>query len=757
MSRRKCFGRCLGGLLLAGGMILLFSQCLLIPERGFVGERVGNTRPYCRITGGVLIDTANPDSAADALARVHFYWFGSDNDGLIRWFEWAIDDTVSEGAWHQTTAYDEIIPFHAATRVAGSNSFSGWHTFFVRSVDNEFTRSRPDRRFFNAHTIAPESEIILPDDHQNQYAQWARTLKFTWKGEDSDGSRADGLPAAFEYKWVEWRQGIPTNDIPTMRAYFDTTANEFLRDSLKVEDFPNREYYRQALREWVRVPGTTTEVWLENMAVTAYKYGFVVRAIDEAGAVEPDLGWDNWAVFKATDKNILVYVTEPAFGIHTFSTSEMTAATTWELSIAPEQRFRFEWEGDATAAGTQPGPSNYGLDMLNPLTEDERSLDGINGWIGWGMRRRMDRPFYFPRSDEGQTHHFYLKMRDVSGFEGTETRCHISLRVARFSFHKKFCLVDDLWNRASGGYPYSCSASAPTPDDVTMDAWDRDVYEAMNEYLTGDDRPGTYSIYREGDTETTPSFVDAILDTLGQYQTLIWSAGAPDQSGLRLYSFFRTNALARYISAGGNLLLVVENGPVEVITRDVSWGVEEPVCPSTSRAANQAFDRYSFLYQQLHLRFRHGGQERGGCIEKPSWLIQADIPFFLPKTMVAARAERQIYPDLPLDWEAWGCRDRGMWRFEALWPDNSDPEELPWYEIQEGLEVLYRTRTFEKGAKFDNLPVAWRTFGTAEDRALGINPGRIVCFAFHPYFCERSAVKACMTLALQWLVTGSEF
>ena len=756
MNRPKNPWRCLAGLFLAGGMILLLSQCLLIPERGYVGERVGNSRPYCRITGGVLIDTANPDSAANAFARVHFYWFGSDNDGLIRWFEWAIDDTTTDGAWHQTSNFDEIIPFHAAQRAAGSD-YTGWHTFFVRSVDNDFSRSHPDRRFFNAHTIAPETEIIKPANHSGQYNEWARTLKFTWKGEDIDGSRADGLPAAFEYKWVEWRQGISTTDIPSMRAYFDTTANEFLRDSLKANDFPNLTYYRQALRQWLRVPGTVSEVWLENMSVTAYKYGFVVRAVDEAGAVEPDLNWDNWAIFKATDKNILVYVSEPAFGIHNFSTSEMSPATTWELSIAPEQRFRFEWEGDATSAGTEPGPSNYGLDVPNPLEERDVSLTGIGGWIGWGMRRRMDQPFYFPRSEEGQTHDFYLKMRDVSGFEGTETRCHITLRVARFSFHKKFCLVDDIWNRTQGGFPYSCDPAADTPDDNTMDAYDQDVFAAMSEYLTADDRPESYMVYGPGDHDAVPAYADSILDILGQYQTLIWTAGAADMSALRLYTVYRTNALARYVSAGGNMLMVVEDGPVCTITKDCSWGDETPVCPSTSRLGNVPFDRYSFLYQQLHLRFRPGTIDRGGCISKPSYLTQQDVDKFLPKTMVAARAERQVYPDLPLDWAAWGCTDRGVWRFEALWPDNTDPDEVPWYGVEEGIEVLYRTRTLQQGSKYDNLPVVWRTFGTAEDAVAGITPGRIVCYAFHPYYFQRSAVKGSMTLALQWLVTGSEF
>jgi len=37
---------------------------------------------------------------------------------MIRYFEWAIDDTLSEDAWHQTDRYDEVISFRAAQRTA---------------------------------------------------------------------------------------------------------------------------------------------------------------------------------------------------------------------------------------------------------------------------------------------------------------------------------------------------------------------------------------------------------------------------------------------------------------------------------------------------------------------------------------------------------------------------------------------------------------------------------------------------------------
>ncbi|MBP6875311.1 MAG: hypothetical protein KBD56_04515 [Candidatus Eisenbacteria bacterium] len=721
--------------------------CLFVPERGYLGEAASNQAPFCRITGGILIDTADPALAEQADASVHFYWFGGDTDGVIRYFEWAIDDTTSADAWHITTAFDEVIPFSAFDRQHGRD-FSAWHTFFLRSVDDDFTRSRPDRRFFNAHTIAPKSEIVLPSQHRSPNRQWARTLRVSWRGEDPDASQADRRPAWYEYKWIDVEETIDRDNLPQIRRLFDELPNEFMRDSLRAGDFPpgHPQYYQEALRQWVRVPGTVTEVWLENMIIDR-KYGFCVRAIDEAGAVEPDLNWDNWTIFAARDKNILVYLSEPALGWRLFTAPQYD---TWEVSVAPDQRFRFQWTGDASGSGTDPGPTNYGLDIPDPQQEIDRSLDGMGGWIGWATRSRMDRPVYFSRLDEGLTHHFYLKMRDVSGFEGTETRAHVAIRVLRFSFHKKFLLVDDLWSPAEGGgIPKSCGTWSPA--DPAMDAWHEEVFASMWDYLAPGDRPDHFGFFGEGDALTQVPDREDYLETLASYQTLIWSSGDLGiDNGLSTLAL--SGDLARYIGAGGNLVLLC-TGPVTIVTQDFNIAATEPKKPSETLSLDEPWDRYSVLYQQFHLR---------GPVDKPRGSTQpADWPNFRKSTMVAAQAENPIYPDLPLDWERWDCSqtvfEGGMLQFEALWPDVNDLSETPWYGREEGLETMYRARTYKPGWRLDGLPVAWRTSATAEDRALGISPGRIVIFAFHPYYFEREPVRSAMTLALQWVMTGSDF
>jgi hypothetical protein len=82
---------------------------------------------------------------------------------------------------------------------------------------------------------------------------------------------------------------------------------------------------------------------------------------------------------------------------------------------------------------------------------------------------------------------------------------------------------------------------------------------------------------------------------------------------------------------------------------------------------------------------------------------------------------------------------------------------IPWYEREEGLETVYRGRTLSPLSLLNDRPVVWRTFTSQEDIQAGINRGRIVCFGFHPFFFEEDKVQSAMTLAVHWLVTGSDF
>lgn len=721
-------GRWIGLALLALLVLLTLPQCLLLPESGFVGEPAPNVKPSVKITGGVLLDSVDTD------ARVRFYWFGSDDDGIIRWFEWAIDDTLSEEGWHRTTSFDAVIPFRAKDAQAGTD-FAGWHTFYVRSVDNDYSRSHADRRFFNTHTIAPNTKIVSPVQDGNE--RWASTLNITWLGDDPDGSRADGQPTFFEYKLIRFEGPVNFGDLIGIRADFADFPNQLL-DSLKVQDYPDDPVYFEGVRRsWIRVPGAVNHRWLRNLTA-GRKYGFAVRAIDEAGALEPELGWNNWVIFDVQDKVIDVYLSEPSLGVRKFNSS---VYETWEVNVAPEQRIRFRWVGDASASGTDAGPCNYGLDIPEPDEEIDKSVDGIGGWIGWADRTQMLQSFSFPRADEGLTHNFYLKMRAVSMMQETETKCHVAITVSRLSFNKKFMFVDDQ-RRA----PRGCLFSTPKPSDGESDALRQRLFASMADYLPTGEEPFTYDAYGPRDELALPVLPDNLdlLSLLGTYQTVIWDLGT---TGANLYRTAATRGdLSRYRGAGGNLLMLLDQGAISPFTDDFQPGSPEPRCPSEGITTADPWNVFSFPYVHLHLR---------NCIDKPR--EDLGIPAFRQMTMVSAKAENALYPDLDLRAQAWGCSDRGVWHYEVLWPETRDPNELPWFERDSGLEILYRARTFNTTARLDSLPVAWRTFATREDSLAGVFPGRAVVFAFHPWFFDEQNMTGAMTLALRWLVTGSDF
>jgi hypothetical protein len=359
----------------------------------------------------------------------------------------------------------------------------------------------------------------------------------------------------------------------------------------------------------------------------------------------------------------------------------------------------------------------------------------------------MQNSVAFSREQEGETHHFYLKMRDISGMEATETRCHVALTVARLSFIRKFLLIDDL-----RGAPTACR-SGTVPTDAQADAYLRRIMSATADFLPPGETPGTFNVFGEGDTEFEPKIPDAFLDTLGVYQNVIWDCGHSLKTGLfNDLTQTKREHVARYRGAGGNLLFMIYRGPVTVITGVYPNNADAEKCPYTGLSTSELWTRFSFLWQAFHLR---------GCVDKPR--PRPDAAAYDRNSMVAARAENGLYQDLTLNWAAYtadGCSGgslRGVREYECLWPGTADPDETPWFETEDGLQILYRGETYRRGQRLDGLPVAWRTFATREDSLQGITPGRTVVFAFHPYYFNESGVQQAMTLALEWLVTGSEF
>jgi hypothetical protein len=731
-------------------LAVLLPRCILFPDEGFQGELLENVRPSVTITGGVYQDNEDTEN------RVRFFWSGSDTDGVIRYFEWAIDDTVSEQAWRQTTDNDANISFAAVSPVIvypdptdeepnpgpdPATEYTDWHSFYVRSVDNNFVRSKPDKRFFNAHTIAPVTRLTQP---QTTNTTLATTVQMGWEGEDLDGIRADKLPAYFEVKLIH-PGSLDITDQNRVLAVFADSAN-LLLGNLSPLDYPvGSDIYQQAKRAWVRLDGETNTQWLRSMDPGAGKYAFGVRAIDEAGAVEQTfVNGLNWRRFSVGPSPVDIRMRESSFGEFNFSATAW--GDVWEVTAAPGQRINFTWTGDASSAGTQAGACNYGFDIPDPEDDNYRAIDGMGGWIGWAPRTRLQTPISFPAATgDDQVHFFYLKMRDLSDNPESETKCIVRIEIAEFSFANKFLIVDDLRNG-----PYPCSGSNPA--DELSDTWrlqvDDGVYHGVlsqvGAYLSEAESPGYFWTFGESREPNTVNIPDDFLSFIGQYQTIIWDYGNGqdrDRVGLA-FATDQERSIPQYIALGGNLLLYGSFGPVSSIV-EVGEGQDEPECPQAGTPLYPWNDS-SFLWQQLHLH---------GCIRKAGHQTHP------ARSLIGVEAVNPLYPDLTLDPSRWVCGStyKGMHRYEVLAPEFAESEAIPWYDLEEGLEILYRSKTLSSGVAADHKPIVYRTSMTAEDSLLGQERGRVVCFGFHPYWMYEEDVRDAFSLAIDWLVTGSEY
>jgi hypothetical protein len=270
----------------------------------------------------------------------------------------------------------------------------------------------------------------------------------------------------------------------------------------------------------------------------------------------------------------------------------------------------------------------------------------------------------------------------------------------------------------------------------------------MSDFLPTGEQPGAHSIFPDEATSPSIDIPDDFLDTMGEYQTIIWDCAGGDDVGFELAA--NNMLLSRYVGAGGNMLIFNWVGPVTKITGEFSERAPAPKEPEPDDLSDtQSWNRFGFLWQHLHLR---------GAVDKPRGEDKARDR----QSIVRAVSADPAYPDIPLDYARWGSdpRDpnnkRGDHYFECLVPDPDEAGLTPWYEREEGLEPIYTARCYtDINHDLNDKPVAWRTFVTEEDLLVGLLRGRVICFAFHPYYFDMTATETAVSLSLMWLAAGS--
>jgi hypothetical protein len=699
-------------------VLLAQAGCLLIPDDKERGEQVANLRPTVRITGGA----ATPDPAGIDY-KVQFYWSGSDADGVIDLYQWAVDDTVSERAWRDTTGFSARFNFSATRlRVQPDSSFTDWHTFYIRAIDNEFSVSKPDKRYFNARTIAPTSRIVFPAAATELTLQLQRTTVVTWEGEDIDSSRPDKKPVAYEYKLVR----LPGLPLPE-HNYVDSLLNgQNLLDSLGIG----------AKSKWIRVSLRTTSITLRDLPASQ-SFAFGVRAVDEAGAIEPELKLGrNYLAFVVSSSisQPEVFISELSLGTHRFPNE----GAVWELSVPPGAPLRFNWVGDASFYGSRPGNVNYALDIPDPENESLRDPKGIGGWVGWGKWKSNQVPFKFSLEDGGTTHYLYVLMRDISDNRSSTQRCVIKLNVVAFTFFKSALVVDDA--RFQG-----------VPTDGPHDAF---LNSTILRRLRGLDQVADIAIWPgigEGGTDS-PRILR--LEEVADYRTVVWhvNIGSSVYSGIGDRLGKNVSILSTFLKAGGQLFMF--GGQISGIElRDLNYPKDPPL---TEIEKNRLY--YKFLYMQNEV-VGYKDPAGGTCYAARSGLVMA-------------RSQNPAYPDIYLDtakWDPWIVLNQGKPNAEykggiMTWEGcmrglNQVPAQ------HEGLDTLYTAglwnRSFRQGCGLfsstsEGAVIGARYESTRGDTLLGLQHGRVVYFDFQPWYFQGDRLMDAGTSAVNWLLTGRD-
>jgi hypothetical protein len=179
-------------------MLLLLVHCTKKPT----DVKIDNQPPE------TFLVNVPPDSSYIHHARLIF-WYGTDADGIVVRYDWAIDDTIynaniAGSGWHSlymdsTLATQDTIAFEAPLP---DTIYT--HRFYVRAVDNDGTADpTPAARVFSTSNIPPNTRFVsIPTDSSQrfilEYASglW-RGINFEWAAIDTDMV----FPAQFQYLW----------------------------------------------------------------------------------------------------------------------------------------------------------------------------------------------------------------------------------------------------------------------------------------------------------------------------------------------------------------------------------------------------------------------------------------------------------------------------------------------------------------------------------------------------------------------------
>jgi hypothetical protein len=336
----------------------------------------------------VWLSSAPPEGSVSKYT-VHLFWGGWDPDGEIDFYEYAITNNVTgvfdpadttstpgDYKWNRVDANDstftfsaDLIPDSSAIDFEGDHTpeeFRRSHTFFIRAVDEEGTRSvKPAYRSFTARTLSPTVFVDIPIAGGLNAAQVPPITTFQWTATDYVGTVAE----------VQEADSVRHILVSVERDPFNNSwdaALEYIRTNTDAPEWSEWKFYRQ--------PEDSGKFWT-SPPLDFGRYYFAVQAMDEAGAVSPVFDLDQNLRRILAGPRItgpILTVTNQYIGlIQTASPHTPPVIIDLPAGVA----MAFEFEGDAESYGGLVSGYRYGWDILD-LNDDEQWEIDYTPFIG---------------------------------------------------------------------------------------------------------------------------------------------------------------------------------------------------------------------------------------------------------------------------------------------------------------------------------------------------------------------------------------
>jgi hypothetical protein len=494
--------------------------------------------------------TSGPVEGETVWYYIRIAWIGLDRDGYIQRFEYAVDppsefteDEIANGGpgvtstelhgidgpvgitlvskevdgetmsfeWVHTKEHSHQFKFATPEadstaeggRLIPTGRFKGMHAVYVRAVDDDGAVSVPDRVAFTAETVAPRSQIFRPDI-SGYILEAGHSMIVGWDGIDPDSPNPNHKPVGFVFNLVDLDTVGPDPPIICLL-------------------YPCPPYERFLMRgPWTYQDSEISEIQFQLNVPTRYIFG--VRAVDEAGAVEPFLDWGRNAFRFMTLENGGKPVITLSCNFGTFTCRG--ECTPQEMEVAANTEIRCTISCSAEDYGEECADWRWGVDVPD-LDEDE-------GWSEWTTNPVLP-PMLFANPG---IHVLYIQARDTLG--NTSLAVFI-LDVIEFPFDREMLFVDDSYDSVF-------------PRDWEHDAFWRARIEGYGQFQP--EQVGEFHAFGIDDVELLPPAVPRLED-LGRYKMVVWEnlgAGFGAATSLNTATAQRP-ILSSYLSAGGKLWL----------------------------------------------------------------------------------------------------------------------------------------------------------------------------------------------------------